>query len=164
MQVSRDDLILEVQVEVQVFLVFVLGLIFGDVPDEVVHVARVELAGVYGHGAGQVYGTDDPDPLVLDGLPGLGELAVAPALGREVDDDGPRLHALDHILVHELRGLHAGNERRRDDYVHLLHALPDELLVLIELLLGPPFVFLLGASSSSSSSPSTMYRSRGGSA
>src|SRR5215210_7005405 len=78
---------------------------------------------------------------MLDGLSSLGELAVATALGRKVNDHGPRLHALDHVLVYELRGLRAWDERRRDDNVHLLHTFPDELLVLIELLLGPPFFF-----------------------
>src|SRR5215203_7412202 len=82
---------------------------------------------------------------MLDGLPSLGELTVAAALCREVNDHGPRLHALDHVLVYELRGLPAWDERRRDDDIHLLHAFPDELLVLIELLLGPPFVFLFFA-------------------
>src|SRR5829696_702142 len=136
-----DDLILEVEIRVQVVLVLLLGPVFGDMAYEVVHVARIELAGVYGHRARQVHRAYDLHLVVLDGLPRLRELAVATALGREVHDDRPRLHALDHLLVHELRGLSARDERRGYDYVHLLYALAQQLLILLELLLRPALLF-----------------------
>ena len=47
------------------------------------------------HGTWQIDGTEDLHPFVLDGLPRLGQLAVAAALRSEVNDDGSGLEALD---------------------------------------------------------------------
>src|SRR3712207_1291184 len=140
----RGDLILEVELEVEVLLVLGLGEVLGYVPDEVVHVARVELAGVDRHRARQIYRTDDRYLAVLDGFPGFGELAVAAALGRQIHDHRPRFHALDHPTVDQLGGPPPGDERRGHDDVHLLYALADEPLVLLNLLFGPLLFFLFG--------------------
>ena len=45
------------------------------------------------------------------------ELAVAAAFGRQIDDDGSRLHRFDHLGRHENGRRFAGNERGRDDDV-----------------------------------------------
>src|SRR5215211_531647 len=118
-----DDLILEVELEVGVLLVFVLGPVFRDVGDEVVHVAREQLAGVDRHAARKVDRPEDLHVFVLDGLPWLGQLAVASALGREVDDHRPRFEALYHLPVNQPVGLPALYERRSYDDVHLLYTL-----------------------------------------
>ena len=56
-------------------------------------------------------------PFCVDGLIRLGELAVAAALGGEVDDHGARLHALHHCRRDEPWRRPARDQRCRDDDV-----------------------------------------------
>ncbi len=58
-------------------------------------VARVHLARVVRDGGRQVDRPDDRHAAVLDGLARARQLAVAAALGEQVDDHRARLHALD---------------------------------------------------------------------
>ena len=66
-------------------------------------------------------------PVANDLLAGLGALDVAAHLGGHVDDDAARLHALHHLVGHELRRRASGDEGGGDDEVGLLDALGDEL-------------------------------------
>src|SRR5688500_13983856 len=61
----------------------------GGVFDEALHVAAVHLAGVEGERRRQVGGAQDGDAVRGHRLSRPGELAVAAALGGEVDDDAP---------------------------------------------------------------------------
>ncbi len=74
-------------------------------------------------------------------LAGLRELAVAAGLGREVDDDGARLHRLDHFPRDEHRCGTAGNGGGRDHRIGSRYVRPDQLpLALQEVLAGLPRV------------------------
>src|SRR5262249_58209432 len=78
---------------------------------------------------------DDDGPLAR-----LGELAVAPLLGGELDDVAPPAHARDLRPVDETRGRAAGDERGRDAGVAAGEGVAGErrllLLVLVADLLG----------------------------
>ena len=80
-------------------------------------VLRVHLARVVGHERRRIRRPEDRHAFVDDDFVGPGQLAVAAALGREVDDDRARRHAVDHFRGDEDRRLLAGNQRRRDDDV-----------------------------------------------
>ena len=56
-------------------------------------------------------------PLCTHDLVGPRQLAVAAAFGRQIDDDGSRLHRFDHLGRDEDRRPLAGDERGRDDDV-----------------------------------------------
>ena len=71
-----------------------------------------------------------------DDLAGLGELAVAALLGREVDDDRAGLHQLDHVLEPQLGRRLARDERRRDDDVDLLGLRAEQRVLGVEELLA----------------------------
>src|SRR5690606_38668371 len=64
--------------------------------EESIQIAGIKARGVDGHLAGEIERAGNPDAIHLDDLARLRQLAVAAALGREVDDDRARLHALDH--------------------------------------------------------------------
>ena len=64
--------------------------------DEGVEVARVEARGGRGEAARHVEVADDLDAVVVDHLAGLGDLDIAAALDREVDDHRARPHRLHH--------------------------------------------------------------------
>ena len=74
-------------------------------------------------------------PLCVDDLARLRQLAVAAALGREVDDDRAGLHALDHGARDQPRRRAAGDQRRGDDDVLVLDVVGDQLGLLL-LVLG----------------------------
>ncbi len=57
----------------------------------------------------QIHRTDDPHALVLDDLARLREFAVAAGFGRDVDDDGAGLHALDRGARDDARRAPAGH-------------------------------------------------------
>src|SRR6266851_4326102 len=57
--------------------------IFHKVDQESGEIARVHLTRVIGHGAGQIEPADDGDAVDADFFSGLGELAIAAALGSE---------------------------------------------------------------------------------
>ena len=66
--------------------------------EQVDQVRAVQLGGVRRHPAGQVGVADDRHPVVGDDLLARhGQLAVAAAGGREVDDHAARLHVRDHV-------------------------------------------------------------------
>jgi hypothetical protein len=99
----------------------------------VADVGRVERRGLRRHPAREVGVADDLDAVrSLDRLLGHRQVAVAAALGGEVDDDRARLHHLDHVGGPELRRRSARDEGRGDDDVHLRR----ELAELGELLLA----------------------------
>src|SRR6266403_5170150 len=50
-------------------------------------VARVHLAGVVGHGAGQVIQADDGYAVDVDFFSALGEFAISAALGGQIDQE-----------------------------------------------------------------------------
>ena len=60
-------------------------------------VAGVHLAGVIRHGGGQVDGSDDGHAVFDDGLAGVGQFAVAAALGRQIDDHRSGRHGVHHF-------------------------------------------------------------------
>ena len=62
---------------------------------------------------------------------GLGELGIAAALGREIDDDRAGPHALDHRLGQQLRRRASWDQRRGDDDVLALDVLGHELRLLL---------------------------------
>ncbi len=70
---------------------------------------------------------------MVDDLSGLGELRVAAALDREIDDDRAGLHALDHLLGDELGRGPPRDQRRGDDDVLALDVLGNQrgLLLLV---------------------------------
>ena len=79
---------------------------------------------------------DDRDAVADDRLAGLGQGAVAAGLGGEVDDDRAGPHAGDCVLRDEDRCGPAGDERRRDHGVRLLHVEGHELPLALLLVLG----------------------------
>src|SRR4029077_2984716 len=91
--------------------------IFDEVDEEGGEVARVHLTRVIGHGAGEIEPADDGDAVDVDFFSGLGDFAIAAALGSEVDDYRTGGHARDHFLGDQHgRGL-AGDDRGGDDHV-----------------------------------------------
>src|SRR5260221_430311 len=93
-----------------------LGLaVFDEEEKEGGEVARVHLAGVIGHGAGEVVPADDGDAVDADFFSPLGELAIAAALGSEVDDYGAGGHAGDHFLGDEHGRGFAGDDGGGDE-------------------------------------------------
>jgi hypothetical protein len=94
--------------------------------EQVPQVGAVQLARHVGHAAGQVGVADDRHAGVLDRLAGLGQLAVAAGLGREIDDHRAGLHRLDHVGQPQLGRRLAGDERGRDDDVDLGRLLAEQ--------------------------------------
>jgi hypothetical protein len=91
-----------------------------EVRQHVADVGGVERGGLRRHARGEVGVADDGHAVVGDDLlVGHGQVAVAAALGREVDDDRAALHHLDHVLGPELRRGPAGDQRGGDDDVDL---------------------------------------------
>ncbi len=78
-------------------------------------------------------------PLTEIFSPDLRQLAVAAALGRKIDDDRSRRHAVDHLFGHQYRRFLPGNDSRRDDNV----ALRDDLAQQFALPLIKRFVLRL---------------------
>src|SRR5262249_50091214 len=72
-----------------------------------------------GDAAGNVEVADDLHAARVHDLAGLGNLAIAAALDREIDDHRSRPHGSDHVLGNQPRRRPARNERRGDDDVLL---------------------------------------------
>src|SRR5688500_12487188 len=83
---ALDDLIIEVRLELA---------ILDEQVKQVLDVLRVHLAGMDGHGAGEVELAHDLDAVVLDRLAGPGELNIAAGFRGKIDDDRPWSPALD---------------------------------------------------------------------
>ncbi len=86
-------------------------------------VGGVQRGRLLGQARSQVGVADDGDAVLHHRLPGLGQLAVAAALGRHVDDHAARLHALDHFGGDQPGCGLARNQRGGDDDVHLARLL-----------------------------------------
>src|SRR3954470_13147784 len=125
---AGDDLVVEVELE--------RALVVLHQVEQREDVARVEHRRVLGHHRRDVEQPDDGDVVAHDDLPGLGELAVAAGLGREVDDHAAGAHALDGLGEHESRRGAARHRRGGDDDVELLDRVGERLLLLGALLLG----------------------------
>src|SRR5260221_14173926 len=78
---------------------------------------RVHLTRVIGHGAGEIEPADDSDTVDADFFSGLGELAIAAALGSEVDNYGARRHAGDHFLGDQHGRGFARDDGGGDDHI-----------------------------------------------
>src|SRR5262249_60507148 len=70
--------------------------------------------------------TEDLDPACVHHVLRLGELAIAAALDREIDDHRARTHRGNHVFRDQPRCLPAGDQRRRDHDVLFLNVLGDE--------------------------------------
>ena len=86
-------------------------------------VLRIEFARVLAEQRRHVQRRDDRHLADLRCFAGLGVLAIAAALGGEIDDHGAGLHARDLRLADELGRRLAGNGGRRDDEIGLLDVL-----------------------------------------
>src|SRR3981189_2633960 len=123
----RDDLIVEVGRERAV----------GDQQlEQRSEVLGVQLAGVLGHGCGQVQRRADGHAVLDDGLARLGELPVPAGLAGEIDDDAAGLHAFDRGGGHQPRRGPARYQRGGDHYVEPLDGLFQLLLLLGLFLVG----------------------------
>ncbi|QTK80597.1 hypothetical protein AT6N2_C3088 [Agrobacterium tumefaciens] len=86
----------------------------------VADVGGVKRRGLRCHAAREIGVADDDDAIVgYDALVGNRQVAIAAALGGEVDDDRTRLHHRHHVGKPQLRGVAAGDQRRGDDDIHL---------------------------------------------
>ncbi len=82
----------------------------------VADVGRIERRGLRGHAAREIRVADDGHAVVgNDLLVRNRQVAIAAALGREVNDHRAGLHHGDHVGEPELRGIAAGDQRRGDD-------------------------------------------------
>ena len=90
------------------------------------NVIGVESRGLRGQPGGQIGVANVGDAGVLAQLSGDGGFDVATHLGGQIDDDGARLHALDHLLGDEDGRLLARDQRRGDENVDLFALLGEE--------------------------------------
>jgi hypothetical protein len=100
--------------------------------EHVADVVRVQRRGLGGHAARKVGIADDGDAVWRDDLlVRHGQVAVAAALGGEIDDHRARLHRRTMSCSPQLRRRPAGDQGRGDDDVNLRREFPElgELLL-----------------------------------
>ena len=88
-----------------------------EVREERRDVLRVHLARVVGNERRRIRRSENRDAVVHDDLVRPGQLAVAAALRREIDDDRAGRHGFDHLGRERIGARLPGNQRGRDDDV-----------------------------------------------
>src|SRR5271154_649304 len=107
-------------------------------------ITRIHHARVIGDASGQIDRSYDCHSVLDDGLAGLGDLAVAATLGRQIDDYRAQRHALHHVLSYQNRGFFSWNYGGSDHHIAFLNDFSEQLtLAAIE-------IFILCASISTS--------------
>eukprot|EP00053_Salpingoeca_punica_P012955 m.116409 g.116409 ORF g.116409 m.116409 type:complete len:1093 (-) comp16076_c1_seq1:125-3403(-) len=126
---AAGDLVLHVDAE----LVLDVAL---EVEEVLGHVVGEESRGLGRQAAGHVAVAEDAHALVVVELAGLGQLAVAARLGRQINHHRAFAHAFHHVLGDELGRRLAGDERRGDDNVDLTALLGKQGHLGVDKLLG----------------------------
>src|SRR4249919_3988500 len=103
---------------------------------EVEDVARVHFARVQRAHAGEIQRAADHHAVDVDGLPALGEFAVAAGFRGEIHDDAARAHAGDHRGRKDLRRRPAGHGRGAHHHVDVLQVFGEAALLFGALLVG----------------------------
>src|SRR5207244_4061323 len=89
-------------------------------------VFRVHLAGMIWNPGSEINRSNKGHAMFDDRLSSFRNLAISSALGREIEDDRTRRHALNHLLGNEYGRFFPRNDGGGNHHVAFLHDLPKQ--------------------------------------